>query len=342
MAAPTHSAPPAVRLGMRASAASVAVKFDLYNNRGEGPNSTGIYVDGAAPNVPAIDLTSSGINLHSGDKMDAHIAYDGTTLTLTITDLVTMATFSHPFTINIPAAVGGNTAYIGFTGGTGGLTAVQQILSWSYQPGQAINYPGFPSASGLTANGSASLSATSMELTNGGLFEAGSAFSETPVNVQAFNTDFKFKITNPAADGFTFTIQNTGPTALGFDGGSLGYGGIGKSVAVKFDIFQNTGDPSNNSTGIFVDGAVPIGPTSIDLTGSGINLHSGDEMDATINYAGEALTLTITDMVTHASWTHPFVVNIPAIVGGNTAYVGFTAGTGGQSSTQQILNWTFE
>ena len=65
-------------------------------------------------------------------------------------------------------------------------------------------------------------------------------------------------------------------------------------------------------------------------------------MDATINYAGAALTLTITDMVTHASWTHPFVVNIPAVVGGNTAYVGFTGGTGGQSSTQQILNWTFE
>ena len=165
---------------------------------------------------------------------------------------------------------------------------------------------------------------------------------KTPVNIQAFNTDFKFKITNPAADGFTFTVQNMGPTAVGFDGGSLGYGGIGESVAVKFDIFQNTGDPSNDSTGIFVDGAAPFGPTSIDLTGSGINLHSGDEMDATINYAGAALTLTITDMVTHASWTHPFVVNIPAIVGGNTAYVGFTGGTGGQSSTQQILNWTFE
>ena len=113
-------------------------------------------------------------------------------------------------------------------------------------------------------------------------------------------------------------------------------------MAVKFDIFQNTGDPSNDSTGVFVDGALPFGPTSIDLTGSGINLHSGDEMDATINYAGAALTLTITDMVTHASWTHPFVVNIPAIVGSNTAYVGFTGGTGGQSSTQQILNWTFE
>ena len=113
-------------------------------------------------------------------------------------------------------------------------------------------------------------------------------------------------------------------------------------MAVKFDLYQNTGDPSNDSTGIFVDGAIPIGPNSIDLTGSGINLHSGDKMDVNLTYDGEALTLTITDLVTLASWSHPFVINIPAIVGSNTAYVGFTAGTGGQSSTQQILNWTFE
>ena len=171
--------------------------------------------------------------------MDAHITYDGTTLNLTITDLVTQATWSHPFTINIPATVGGSTAYVGFTGGTGGETSTQQILSWSYEAGQVPYEPtGFPSATGLTTNGSASLSGTSLQLTNGGLDEAGSAFYASPVNIQSFNTDFKFQLTNPAADGFTFTIQNAGPTAVGGDGGYLGYGGIGKSVAVKFDLYQ--------------------------------------------------------------------------------------------------------
>ena len=81
------------------------------------------------------------------------------------------------------------------------------------------------------------------------------------MNIQSFATDFNFQLTDPAADGFTFTIQNVGPSALGSDGGSLGYAGIGNSVAVKFDLYQNAGDPSNNSTGIFVDGAGPIGPT---------------------------------------------------------------------------------
>ena len=123
-------------------------------------------------------------------------------------------------------------------------------------------------------------------MTNGGLNEAGSAFYTSPANIQSFTTNFKFQLTNPAADGFTFTIQNVGPTALGRSGSYLGYRTSAKSVAIKFDLFQNTGEPSNNSTGIFEDGAIRrIG--GIDLTGSGINLHSGDIMDANISYDGD-------------------------------------------------------
>ncbi len=179
----------------------------------------------------------------------------------------------------------------------------------------------------LQFNSSSSLAGNSLELTNSGTFEASSVFYSSPVNIQSFTTDFIFQLTNPAADGFTFTIQNVGPGALGANGGSLGYAGIGNSVAIKFDLFQNAGDVSNNSTGIFVDGAIPIGPPSIDLTGSGINLHSGDQIHAHITYNGTTLILTLTDMVTSATWTHPFTINIPGTVGGSTAYVGFTAGT---------------
>ncbi len=332
-------------LGYAGIGQSVAIKFDLFQNAGDPSNSsTGLFVDGAHPIGPAsIDLTSSGINLHSGDPIDAHITYDGTTLNLTLTDTVTWKSWSHPFAINIPATVGGDTAYVGFTGATGAFASTQQILTWSYQVGQPLYYPkGFSSASSLSMNGSASLAGASLQLTNGGFQETGSAFYATPVNIQSFATDFHFKLTDAAADGFTFTIQNVGPNALGSDGGSLGYAGIGNSVAVKFDLFQNAGDPSNDSTGIFVDGAGPIGPTSIDLTGTGINLHSGDKMDANLTYDGATLTLTITDLVTQTTWSHPFTINIPGTVGGNTAYVGFTGATGGLTSKQQIRNWTFE
>jgi hypothetical protein len=51
---------------------------------------------------------------------------------MTLTDTVTNATVTEVFPVNIPAMVGGNSAWVGFTGGTGGLTAIQNVLSWSY------------------------------------------------------------------------------------------------------------------------------------------------------------------------------------------------------------------
>ena len=113
---------------------SVAIKFDLYSNSGEGGDSTGLYSDGASPTTPALGLTGSGVNLHSGDIFNVHLSYDGTTLTMTITDASNPSqTFTSGWPINIPALVGGNTALVGFTGGTGGLTATQEILSWTYK-----------------------------------------------------------------------------------------------------------------------------------------------------------------------------------------------------------------
>src|SRR5262249_32709652 len=109
---------------------SVAVKFDLYNNAGEGVNSTGLYLNGQAPTMPAVSMT--GVNLHSGDVFNAHLAYDGVNLTMTLTDATTNASFTQTGPVDIPTAVGGTVAYVGFTGGTGGFTANQQILSWTY------------------------------------------------------------------------------------------------------------------------------------------------------------------------------------------------------------------
>jgi len=41
---------------------------------------------------------------------------------------------SQSYAVNIPAIVGSNAAFVGFTAGTGGLSANQNIRSWTYQP----------------------------------------------------------------------------------------------------------------------------------------------------------------------------------------------------------------
>ena len=432
-------------LGYQGVTPSVAVKFDTFNNAGEGVNSTGFYTDGAAPTVPAIDLTPSGVNLHSGDVMDAHLTYDGTTLTLTLTDTVTNAVFTASQAINIPSTVGANTAFIGFTGGTGGTVSTQNVLSWTYTPTSSgsstppptpaatptfspaagtytgtqsvtiadttsgatiyyttdgttpttsstvyagpvsvsasetlqalatasgdtasavasaaytinstssggggsgtptVSYPsGFASATGFTLDGGATVTGGALQLTDGGNNEARAIWYSTPLNVQQFTTDFTFQIT-PAGpnstDGMTFTIQNQGLTAHGGIGGGLGYQGVTPSVAVKFDTFNNAGE-GVNSTGFYTDGAAPTVPAT-DLTPSGINLHSGDIMDAHLTYDGTTLTLTLTDTVTNAIFTASQAIDIPSTVGSGTAFIGFTGGTGGTVSTQNVLTWTY-
>src|SRR5579859_6680909 len=89
--------------------------------------------------------------------------------------------------------------------------------------GQTPNFgSGFASTTGLTLNGFGSAAATNgthLRLTDGGLSEARSVFFNTPVNVQSFTNDFTFLLKKyPYADGFTFTIQGIGPTALGAPG----------------------------------------------------------------------------------------------------------------------------
>ncbi|AXC13691.1 hypothetical protein ACPOL_4418 [Acidisarcina polymorpha] len=323
-------------LGYQTIGKSVAVKFDLFNSAGEGTDSTGMYINGAAPTVPAINLSTTGINLHSGDVFRAQLSYNGTTLTVVITDTVTRASATQTYTVNIPAIVGGANAYVGFTGATGGLSAIQDILSWTYTP--QAGSQAFSSYSS-TLNGGATVSGTSLLLTDGLAGESRSAFFNAPLNVQQFTASFDFQITDPNADGMTFTIQGNGRTALGTGGKGLGYTGIGKSVAIKFDLHNNAGE-GQNSTGLYTDGATPTVPAT-NLPTNEVNLHSGDPFHVQLAYNGITLTVTITDSVTKTSATQAYTVNIPAIVGGATAYFGFTGGTGGVTSIQTIMDWSY-
>ena len=205
--------------------------------------------------------------------------------------------------------------------------------------GGSINYGSGFTATGLTFNGLAKLNGTRLRLTDGKTNEAASAFATAAINVQSFTTDFSFQLTNPNADGFTFTIQGNKPTAIGSPGGNLAYAGIGKSIAVKFDLYNGAGE-GPNSTGLYMNGAVPTVP-AITL-GGGVNLHSGNPFNVHITYNGTTLTMTITDAtVPSRTFTANWTVNIPSIIGGNTAFVGFTGATGGATAIQELISWTY-
>src|SRR5208282_6917615 len=147
---------------------------------------------------------------------------------------------------------------------------------------------GFSNPGCMQMNGSTDLDDSRLQLTNGAAYQEGSAFCTTQVDVRGFVTDFTFQLSDASADGITFTLQNSaaGATALGPWGGGLGYGpdtvggtgGITPSVAIKFDLYNNNGE-GDDSTGLYTDGAAPTNAGSINLTSTGVNLHSGDPFD---------------------------------------------------------------
>ncbi len=331
---------------------SVAIKFDLHNNDGEGSSSTGLYVNGAAPTTPSINLLPGNIDLHSGHTFHVELLYDGSILTLTITDKSTHAVLSRPFTIDIAGILGGPTGFAGFTGSTGGKTVVEKILDWQListeccQPGEPAFLTGF-TPSEISLNGQAEINGGTLLLATDAGLEASSAFFSTPVPINKFSSDFNFVLSREAGEGFTFVVQTAGLHAVGSPAGGLGYGvdlpgasgaKIDHSVAVKFDLHSDAGEGSN-STGVYVGGASPTVP-STNLAPSGINLHGGHVFHARLSYDGVNLRVSITDLTQYAVFTGTYAVAIPTAVGGATAYAGFTAGTGDLYDIIKILNWS--
>lgn len=217
---------------------------------------------------------------------------------------------------------------------------------------------GFQNTNNLIVNQASTYVAGWNPINNGQLvittqqyFERSAVFFNTPVSVTSFKTSFDFQcIGNPGwmADGITFCIQNQGPNALGGPGGGMGFGpdpvvgsgpSISNSVAVKFDLYQNWPDPSDSCTGLFTNGVSPVGGT--DLLQSNVDLRSNDRFHVDMSYNGTTLNVTLTDTVTQATATQSYTINIPATVGSQSAYVGFTGGTGGAVSNSSILAWYY-
>jgi hypothetical protein len=326
-------------LGYGGISNSVAIKFAIQNN------STGLYFGGKNPAATSISLANTGIDLASGDFMNVHITYDSQVLNLTITDAVTLATWSHSFTISIPYHVGSSNAYVGFTGGTGIATASQKITYWTFLGGTppVPNYLSGFDGKDMYLNGGAAISGTNLQLTNGGQNETASAYYLARVGIDSFTTNFEFQITPGAtttlADGFTFVIQNATYKAVGSGSGGLGYAGIPNSLAIKFDFFNSAGQGSD-STGVYVNGAMPTLP-SIDLTQSTDVVGNGHLFNVQITYDGTTLTWTIHDL-THGQFVSESApINIPQTIGSNIAYIGFTAACGDGTAIQNVLNWTF-
>ena len=184
-----------------------------------------------------------------------------------------------------------------------------------------------------------------LELTDGALDESMSFFFSNTVYVGSFQAAFTYTDVNGRgyrndADGACFVVQNDprGAAALGGGGGSLGYGApnatnsITNSAALELNLYSGQG-------AYFATNGIIVTAPLLDL--EPVNISTGNPINVTITCVGGVVTASFLDTVTLETASMSTNLNIPAVLGTNIAYVGFTGSDGGTSSTQTIANFQY-
>lgn len=321
--------------------------------------ATDPYGSTANPDIslPAVQLTvNSGPPNIVVDAPASMFVYAGRTLVIPVTVSGT-APFTYSWTSNgVTLANGGRVSgassnVLTIVNTQPGDTATYQ-LAVSNTSGGPVNStptavtvsakPGFNGdgtgwgLNGDGTHGAATVTDDVLTLTTGAGSTARSAFFSYPLNITDFEATFTYQdVGGGGADGAAFILQNDarGTAALGGAGGGLGYSGITPSVALEINIYGNNTPGmafrNNGATGTPYDATPPV------------DVASGHPIDVTILYNSGVLQATFSDPTAGATFTTNIVVDLPSLLGADTAYVGFSGADGGAVSTQTISNFTW-
>jgi hypothetical protein len=187
--------------------------------------------------------------------------------------------------------------------------------------------------SSWTHNGAATISAGTVQTTPATSFQAGSSFFEKPLESRHLVVEYDQTIgSGTGADGQTLMFADASkaaPTSLGEDGGGLGFAGIA-GIAVAFDTYKSTANPSSNFTGISDGLGSGAGLLHWLATSSSIPALR----TATRHIKVETLNGTVTVWV-EGTKALSATVALPAQV-----FLGFTGGTGYFNDAHKATNVT--
>ncbi|MDG2382870.1 MAG: hypothetical protein P8N76_14470, partial [Pirellulaceae bacterium] len=323
----------------------VSYQFNLYDNK-NGPTPGTKYVQGDSsgsydqPGELTIGLgkpTEVVIYYYSGQDptLYVYLSQDGSSV------------YSKQYSIDLSEYLEGESAYVGFTGGTGNDNSTQQLSNFvlasspSYVPGSTVvpselttlSIDGFANFSPVgTSAYTPPAEADSVTLTNGDYNIATATWFDAKLDTtRGFTVDFTYSAAgNRAADGIAMVWQNEGTEALGNLGGALGYVGIsGNTAAYQMNLY----DPNVIGTNFVTDNS------SMNYISTGeVEINSGNPIQVNIVYdpSDSTITETLVDTTAETSYSKVYPdVNLKEVLG-QTAYFGFTGGSGGATSIQTI------
>ncbi len=185
----------------------LVLSFNVYEPSGVG---AGFFADatGSLSQNSGSYQSVSPVVLNNSDPKDVVISYDAAidTLTEQLTDTDTHATKILTYSVNLGSIFGGEPAFVGFTGGSGGSTATQKIGNFSFNTGN-------PSTAVTQVNLSSSFNRIGIEndgttfSATGGLDGSGNALSANLLGPQVFSNGQTFAL---GSAGFNDDIESIG------------------------------------------------------------------------------------------------------------------------------------
>jgi hypothetical protein len=230
-----------------------------------------------------------------------------------------------------------------------------------------FNFADFSMPTGLTLVGGASTPMTTAVITPPTRALAGAMWytdTQVPLGL-GWETIFTYSVSDIAgigADGFALVLQNEAPNAIGGTGGAMGYadnlifggdGGITNSIAIEFDLWDNTGQwndfNSSNHISIQSRGMLANSPAESDSLAATMlnpvsrNLNGMHQVRVTYDGALTTLEVFLDADVVPVLSANVDIDAIMSLSGGNDGWIGFTAGTGAMQNVQrhEILDWSF-
>jgi hypothetical protein len=177
---------------------SAEIELNLYS--GNGGSGYAFHVDGAAGGY----TSTAPVDITQNRPIDVTITYDSTTqeLTTTLVDPTTNATFTQTELADLPSALG-ESAYIGFTGATGGVNANQAVSNFRFAVADRLllsSFTGSPNSFSFrtTDKGASVIAPASAKLTLNGAVVPVTAGAKV-----AGVTEFKYSASQPFTSGAT-------------------------------------------------------------------------------------------------------------------------------------------
>ncbi len=318
---------------------SFGLGFDNWNNGGADPNDNHIspYWNGTklADVTPAVAWKDVGFQTVT---VDIEFRTKGAVATVRFGSTQVARTFfaGSPYESRVL-----------FGARTGGVTSNFDVdnVNVTYGVGPLVTgavpsvaFTDFSDVSQFTLTGNAARVGNRIRLTSSVGGQAGGAFLTDPVllgTAGSFASMFSFAVSNPSgdgADGLAFVLQNDprGPSALGGNGGGIGLPGISPYVAVVFKDYQQPQLQIRTDTGGTV-AAVNIP-----------NFEDGVARYCWVDYQGWSDVLSIYYSNNPSMPLVPtlqYTIDLGAYFADNMPFAGFTAATGGEFATHEILAW---